>query len=186
MVNIEKWLQKIDKNTEQFFNAFSEINAAQLNWKPNPGKWSIGQCIDHIIVTNATYFPVLQEIIENRYHEGFLHKMPILPGFFGKMLLSGVRPDGKRKMKTFPVFEPASSNFGLDLLDKFRKHQEQLKDYISKIPADKYEKLVITSPASKFIVYSLKNAIEIIIAHEQRHFEQAKNVLIHQSTTVSI
>jgi hypothetical protein len=36
---------------------------------------------------------------------------------------------------------------------------------------------VISSPANKYIVYKLETAFDIIVAHEERHLEQAKEVL---------
>jgi len=36
---------------------------------------------------------------------------------------------------------------------------------------------IISSPANKNIVYKLEMAFDIITTHEQRHFEQAKEVL---------
>jgi hypothetical protein len=37
---------------------------------------------------------------------------------------------------------------------------------------------VIASPANKNIVYKLETAFDIIVSHEQRHLEQAKEVLV--------
>jgi hypothetical protein len=37
-------------------------------------------------------------------------------------------------------------------------------------------KTVISSPANRNIVYKLETAFDIIVAHEFRHFEQAKEV----------
>jgi hypothetical protein len=37
--------------------------------------------------------------------------------------------------------------------------------------------VVISSPANKNIVYKLETAFDIIVSHEQRHFEQAKEIL---------
>jgi hypothetical protein len=36
---------------------------------------------------------------------------------------------------------------------------------------------VISSPANKNIVYKLETAFDIIVSHEQRHLEQAKEIL---------
>jgi hypothetical protein len=38
-------------------------------------------------------------------------------------------------------------------------------------------KTVIASPASKMIVYTLDTAFDIIVTHERRHLEQAREVL---------
>jgi hypothetical protein len=37
--------------------------------------------------------------------------------------------------------------------------------------------VVISSPANKYFVYKLGKAFEIVVTHEQRHFNQSKEVL---------
>ncbi|MCB0644745.1 MAG: DinB family protein, partial [Phaeodactylibacter sp.] len=39
---------------------FEELTEEQLNWKSNRNQWSIGQCIDHLVTSNSTYFPTFQ------------------------------------------------------------------------------------------------------------------------------
>jgi hypothetical protein len=97
--------------------------------------------------------------------------------FLGKIVLNGVQPDRKKRMKTFPIWEPNTSNVIGDILSRFQNHQNEL---IQKIEAAKelVEKgVVISSPANKNIVYKLETAFDIIVSHEQRHFEQAKEIL---------
>jgi hypothetical protein len=49
--------------------------------------------------------------------------------------------------------------------------------YITKIENTDLAKTKITSPASRFINYSLKGLLLIITLHEQRHLLQAKRVM---------
>ena len=80
-------------------------------------------------------------------------------------------------MKTFPVWEPAKSEIPTGVLNRFKEHQSELKAMIEN-SKDLVEKgTIISSPANKNIVYSLGAAFEIIVTHEQRHYEQAKEVL---------
>jgi RNA polymerase sigma factor (sigma-70 family) len=54
--------------------------------------------------------------------------------------------------------------------------QEMLKDMILK--TDKADhNTIITSPVSRFITYSLSDAIKIITFHERRHLNQAKRIM---------
>lgn len=39
------------------------------------------------------------------------------------------------------------------------------------------EKIVISSPVTSAVTYSLMDAYRIIVVHEQRHFQQAKRVI---------
>ena len=64
------------------------------------------------------------------------------------------------------------------ILDQFTQHQTTLKKEIE-TAADLIKKeVVIASPANKNIVYKLSTAFDVIVTHELRHLEQAKEVLI--------
>jgi hypothetical protein len=175
-MNINVYSDQIDKITSDFTATFGGLTQEQLNWKPDSKTWSIAQNIDHLMVLNQTYFPIIQSIRENKFMLPFIGKIPFLVNFLGKMILSSVQPDRRRKVKTFSIWEPKSSNIDGDILERFRDHQEKLKKLIVD-NSDLIEKgVVISSPANKNIVYRLDKAFEIIITHEMRHFEQAKEV----------
>ena len=81
-------------------------------------------------------------------------------------------------MKTFPIWEPSKSEISDDILERFINHQSELKELIKNSEDLLARRSVICSPANKNIVYKLETAFDIIVTHEQRHFEQAKEVLI--------
>ena len=56
---MKDWTSQLDKITEHFVADFGSLSAEQLNWKPNSQTWSIAQNIDHLIVVNQTYYPIL-------------------------------------------------------------------------------------------------------------------------------
>lgn len=175
-MDIEKWTAKIDLITNSFIREFGGLTGEQLNWKPDEKTWSIAQNIDHLIVINNTYFPVIQAIREGNYRLPFIGKLGFMADFFGKTVLNSVAPDRRRKMKTFPIWEPTKSKVSDDILKKFEQHQLELKQLITD-SRDLLEKgTVISSPANKYIVYKLETAFDIIATHEHRHFEQAKEV----------
>lgn len=174
---MNKWVETIDKTTQDFQESFGRLTSKQLNWKPNSDTWSIAQNIDHLIIINKTYFPVISSIRKGTYKTPILAKLGFLVSFFERTVLKAVQPDRKKKMKTFPVWEPAKSEIPTGVLNRFKEHQSELKAMIEN-SKDLVEKgTIISSPANKNIVYSLGAAFEIIVTHEQRHYEQAKEVL---------
>jgi hypothetical protein len=176
-MNTDKWTSQIDRTTEAFKREFSALTAEQLNRKPSPNIWSIAQNIDHLIVTNETYYPVVKALRDGSYKTPFTGKLGFMVNFFGNFILKSIGPDRKKKIKTFPIWEPSTSNIPADILARFEKHQAELKQLITGC-SDLLDKgVVISSPASKAIVYKLEAAFDIIVAHEQRHFEQAKEVI---------
>ena len=80
-------------------------------------------------------------------------------------------------MKTFPIWEPTTSNVNGDILKRFQDHQNELIQKIEGARELVEKRVVISSPANKNIVYKLETAFDIIVSHEQRHLEQAKEIL---------
>ena len=68
------------------------------------------------------------------------------------------------------------------ILKRFIEHQEKLKQKILDSEDLLEQNAVISSPANPKIVYKLDAAFKIILAHEERHLQQAKKILeIQQS-----
>jgi hypothetical protein len=177
MPTTTRFTHKIDETTNAFKKSFGMLTVEQLNFKPNPETWSIAQNIDHLIVINETYYPVIKSLREGSYKLPFMAKLGFMVNFLGNMILGSVQPDRKRKMKTFPIWEPAKSEISADILTRFEKHQTELKNMISGCEDLLQQGTIISSPANKNIVYKLETAFDIITTHEQRHLEQAKEVL---------
>jgi hypothetical protein len=173
----DRWTNKIDQITADFKKEFSGLTAEQLNWKPNEQTWNIAQNIEHLIAVNETYPTVIEVVKKGTYKVPFIGKFGFMVNFLGKMILGSVQPDRKRKMRTFPIWKPATGHISGDILNKFEEHQEALKRMIAESQGLLDKDTVISSPANKNIVYKLETAFDIIITHEQRHFEQAKEVL---------
>ncbi len=172
------WHQTIDETTRAFVAHFGGLTTSQLNWKPGPDTWSIAQNIDHLIVINRTYYPVLDQLQAGTYRVPWFGKLGFIVRFMGRIILDSVKPDQQRKIKTFPIWQPSSSAIPGDILDRFAVHQSELKDRISSVGDWIQAGAVICSPANRNIVYTLSTAFDIIVNHEQRHLEQAKRILV--------
>ena len=171
------WAQEIDKITLVAEMLFSGLSSEQLNWKPNSETWSIAQNLEHLIVVNETYYPVLSSLKKGTYKKRFLANFGFIVSFFGKTVLNAVKPDRKKKMKTFSIWEPGQSRVGIDIISRFKKHQSELQKQINEAKELLTNRIVISSPASKIVVYRLEIAFDIVVNHEQRHLEQAKEIL---------
>jgi hypothetical protein len=43
---------------------FRHLNAQQINWKPSADRWSVAQCLEHLITINREYYPQFGQIIK--------------------------------------------------------------------------------------------------------------------------
>lgn len=174
---MKNWTSTLDNITNQALNEFGTLSKEQMNWKPNSNTWSIAQILEHLIVVNETYYPVLASLENGTYKTPFIAKIGFIVSFLGKTVLKAVQPDRQKKMKTFPIWQPGTSKVSDDILKRFASHQNELKQKIENAKELVVRGIVISSPANKNIVYRLETAFDIIVSHEQRHLEQAKEVL---------
>lgn len=172
------WINQLDQLTEAVIKAFGLLRQEDLHFKPEPGRWSIAENLAHLIVVNRTYFPVIEQIRNNTYKVPFIGKIPFLPKLFGSVLIEYVKPEKEEaKVKTFPLWEPANFKEDGSILELFEKHQQALRNLRIDNEDLIQRKQIIASPANHNIVYSLDDAFDVILLHEQRHFIQSKAVL---------
>ena len=172
-----RWSDQIDSITQSVQADFGHLTPRQLNWKPASETWSIAQNLEHLMAINKSYEPVLKSVREGTYTLPFLGKLGFMVTLMGNMVLGSVQPDRKRKMKTFPIWEPAQSNSADDILEQFIRHQDDLKNLIQGSNDLLATGTIISSPANANIVYKLETAFDIIVTHEARHLQQAREVL---------
>jgi uncharacterized damage-inducible protein DinB len=175
-MNVQPWLSKIDENTNAFQKAFGQLTEMELNWKPDAKTWSVAQNLHHLITINETYYPVVKSVREGSQKLPWVASLKFMVRFFGNFILDSIEPTRKRKMKTFPLWEPSQSNIPGDIVRQFVRHQTELKNLIQSSTDLLDKETIISSPANKNIVYTLARAFDIIIAHEVRHFNQAAEI----------
>lgn len=168
------WIQQLDQNLEKWQKAFQEAKPQEWNFTGEDGEWSANTCLDHIITSNATYFPILEAVLNGTYKGGFWTKLKFLAKPMGKMLIKAIDPANKKKNRTFKVFEPQSKAKGEELIKQLAENHSRLKPLIQQVLSKGLEDTIIASPASNKVVYPLKDAFTIIVLHEGRHLNQAQ------------
>jgi hypothetical protein len=156
---------------------FGQLSAEQINWKPSEGEWSIGQCFDHLVISNRPFFQIVGEILEGRQRPRGWERMPLLPRFFGKLLINTLRPDSRRKVNARPAFYPSTSHIPAGIITSFVEQQDRLLDLMEATRGLNLDGITITSPVVRVITYSLMDAYRIIVVHEQNHFVQARRAM---------
>ena len=155
---------------------FGPLSAPQLNWKPAPDRWSVAQCLDHLVTTNATYFPAFDAVVAGRHAPTLWQRMPWLPGVFGRLVLKAVHPDSVKAYQAPKVFRPAESQVEAGVVTRFVDQQARLVDVLTRSAGLDLEAIVITSTVSPIVIYSLLDAYRIVVQHERRHLNQAIRV----------
>ena len=175
---IDGLVKELQAVAEDTMKVFRNLKPAQLNWKPSAERWSVGQCFDHLIVTNDRFIPDMVKLAAGTYKPSLWARVSPLSGFFGRFVINSLDPLKGRKTKAPRVFAPAQSDVEPGVIAKFIKRQSEVVMYMraTETAGVDLRRTIVTSPVSPVATYSLLDAYRIIVAHERKHFEQARRV----------
>lgn len=172
-------IQQLQNIAQQAQSNFGGLTSAQLNWKPSADKWSIAQCLDHLVVADNTYNAKFNKIIAGTYKPSLWTRISPFSKYFGNFLKNNATAVVKKKMKRPEVFKPSSSQIDAGIVQRFTAHITALIEYFKKLADPELQKIKIPSPISGLVTYSIGDTLEILTGHELRHYNQAMNVLQH-------
>ena len=90
---MKNWTSTLNDISKQSLSEFGSLTSEQLNWKPASNTWSIAQNLDHLIVVNETYYPVLAFRLNPEKNDSIIvpHSITAVPinnGFYRYKLIS--------------------------------------------------------------------------------------------------
>ena len=69
-------IQEMDANASHLETITSRLSAEQFNWRPQPGEWSIGECVGHLNIIKAGDLAPVQAAIRSARARGVLGQAP--------------------------------------------------------------------------------------------------------------
>jgi hypothetical protein len=173
---IKDCIKSTKENIERAKKSCAHLSDIQLNWKPNPDSWSVGECLSHLVNSNRLYLDKIENIL-NSFPTGNEKDFPYKQSFLGKLIAKGVDPSNLKKAKTFKVFFPASSNIHKNIIDEYVKSSERLIELMGKMQHLDLKKIKLSSPVNILIRLNLGDPLIIIPKHDERHLNQAERVI---------
>lgn len=175
-------------NIQQATSWMSKLTEKQLNWRPNPGIWSIAEVLAHLNSYSRYYHPTIQKKIEStRFRtekENFLSS-PLGRSAWKSMKLGRLN-NVKRKFKApkghNPSIDPELVQ-GTELTD-FLAQQEELLAIIESSSEVNARKVKIPISISKIVRLRLGDALLFIVYHNERHMQQILNLKKHKNFPV--
>ena len=157
---------------------FAEGDRAKLIYTTDPAKWSVVQILEHLNAYNRHYLPVMERelsVVTNDSNAWFNS------GYWGEKFTKMMKPTNvyeiKNKMKTQKRMSfPNSLNIET-VLKEFIAGQDKLLLLLEMAKGKDLAKLHIPISLTKLIKLRLGDTFRFLIAHEQRHMIQARNVI---------
>jgi hypothetical protein len=172
-----------EENINQVDKWMTKLSDKQLNWRPNPGVWSVAEILSHLNAYARYYHPAVKNKIETtRYRnakEEFISS-PLGRSAWKSMKL-GRALNVKRKFKApkgyNPSIDPSLVN-GNELID-FKANQNELLEILKLSANVNVRKVKIPISISKIVRLRLGDALMFVVYHNERHMQQILNLKNH-------
>jgi len=177
-------IQELDANWSHLETITSRLSAPQFNWRPQPGQWSIGECVSHLNIIKAGDLPPIQSAIENGRARGINGAGPFHYGSISRKFISFSDLPVKRKNKAPKAFRPPSSADPAQTIADYQRLNAELRRLaLSANGLDlvrvKTALPALPPPLRWFIRMPLGARLTLITTHGRRHLWQAEQVRTH-------
>lgn len=175
-------------NGEEAEELASGLTSGQLRWRPEPERWSVGECLEHLVLTGEAYLEVLDEAIEDGHRRGRHAEGPYSRSLVGRFLTWTLEPPPRLKVPAPEIIRPSAGapDDGegpdpSDPLPRFLALRARLGRRLEAADGLDLGGVRVTSPLFAFVRFDLGSAFRIVAAHERRHLWQAARVLEDES-----
>jgi hypothetical protein len=157
--------------------AFGHLSARQLNWRPDATRWSVAQCLDHLITANRLIFEAAEAAVTGARPRTVWQRLPILPGILGRMLIRSQSPAGVRKFTAPLRAQPGISAIAADIVQRFVEQHGRAVARVRELDDRRAARAIMTSPFIPVVTYSVLDGWRLVLAHDWRHLAQARRVM---------
>lgn len=163
----------------------SKLSETQLNWRPNPGIWSVADTLAHLIEYGNYYHPTIQRKIETTRFtstkEAFVSS-PLGRSAWKSMKLGNAR-NVKRKFKAPKGYNPTVDTNLVqgNEVERFLNSQDALLGIVDSAKNVNMRRVKIPISISKIVRLRLGDALLFVVYHNERHVQQVINLVTHKN-----
>lgn len=175
---LAEWARQFDATLADAEALVKGMTEEQFNWRTAPGKWSVGECLDHLASTNRLFVARLSAAMEEARKQKRFSDGPFHYGAIQNYFLKATDPPPKFRVKAPGGFAPSAGTYDLaTTLEEFRKANRALQKLTGEAKGLDLARVKVTSPALSFWKWSIGIVIPVCAAHERRHLYQARQVV---------
>ena len=146
----------------------------QLNWKPRPGVWSVGQCLEHLCVANEVYCAAMSGSLVER---PVAVVQEIEPGWFGRWFIRNyIEPSLKTKRSPAPKKIRPGAEVDPSVLDRFLISNDKAREIVYRASNHDVNRIRFRNPFVPVIGFTVGTGLEIVSKHQRRHLLQAERI----------
>lgn len=150
------------------------LTAEQLNWQPATGSWSVGQCLEHLCLTNEAYLASISPALKQKPDSPVEQ---ITPGLFGGWFIrTFVEPSPTTKRAPAPSKLRPAARVDVAVLERFLSGNKSCRELIVRARGKNVNLIRFWNPFVPGLRFTVGTGLEIIAGHQRRHLLQAERV----------
>ena len=150
------------------------LDLERLNLQPRPGAWSIGQCLQHLAITNDVYLPPIADSLAGKSAH------PVEEITFGAFTRWFIRS----YIEASPAAKPAKAprkitperEVNLSILDRLLKGNQRARTLIRQARDYDVNHIRFKNPFIPLLRFTTGAGLEIVVRHQGRHLAQAEGM----------
>jgi len=181
MSQISQWQEALVQLDHEVRREFEPLSEKQFAWRPAPGSWSIGECLEHLGLTTSLLLTKLKPALVEARQDGRVGSPPFRFGLVGGWFVKSMQPvqPGKRRGMPSPAnFRPQGSVPKAQVLARFKDARADFGATLESAQGLALDRIRAASSAKGGGWLKLNAAAWFAgtVAHLQRHVAQAKRV----------
>jgi len=128
---VSKLLDDNTANIEKAKSLTAGLSAAQMNWRPQPGKWSIAQNLAHLNFGYPGLDTIASSIAAARA-KGIVGNGPFRYGWLSSWIMKSMEPPPKRKFKAATAYAPSPDVVAANALADYFRNTARLGELLQK------------------------------------------------------
>jgi len=165
---------QVENHIHEAAKIFQNLSAEELLKQAASGGWSIAQCLWHLNSYGDYYLPKIKSGLAKKYPASADFKSTWLGNYFTQMMKPGAQ---MKKYKAFKNHVPPGELNAHKVVAEFIQQQEQLLTYLKQARQTDMNRIRIPISVLSWIKLKLGDVFQFIIAHDERHLQQARRNL---------
>jgi hypothetical protein len=177
-------IEGLDRNSERAARlrdralaSLGRLTEEQLNWRTAPGSWSPGECVLHVNVSNRLFLDAIEKRMQTARERGLLREGPFRYGWLDRWFVRELEPAARRRTKAPRIFRPEPRRAGASDVAELGRLLERAIAAMRAAKGIDLARVRVRSPVSPLIRWQLGTAFHIVVAHTDRHLQQAERVM---------
>ncbi len=153
------------------------LTDTQLNWRPEPQRWSIGEHIAHLCIATKPYLDTIADAVAAARARGLVAGPPYRYGWLGNWFARTMEPPPRFRMKTIRRLIPQQPRSREEVVADFTATQDAVIRSLRAANGIDLGRVTMRSPYLSMLKLSVGSAFLVILGHNRRHIWHVRRIL---------